>query len=185
MFKVKIHDVKNASFEEARAFRAGARQLEEELNDSYFWYEVAMVYNTWENKKDGDQNFKDFKAMVLGGSNAFDSHEDKILDVLVTFYYSFRSVIGYTTPSTWKTWVNRRMIRNFDLADIAGHIWHESLHNQGLGHPNTNRNSVVYQAGYLVRKRVKERLALPTHIELIYKKETFISKIKRLWRRLI
>jgi len=183
-FKVKVHEVKKATNAEAKAFRAAARQVEIELNSDEFWYDVAMVYNTWENKKLGDQNFKEFKEMVLGGSTVFDHHEDKILDVLVEFYYSWRSVVGYTTPSTWYTWINRNVFKGFDLGDIGGNIAHEGLHNQGLGHPKANRDSVTYKFGYMVRDRIKKRLGLESTINFKYKRSLW-TRVKRFFGRIL
>jgi len=81
MFKVQIHKINNASIEERKAFTAGALQLELELNDSDFWYDVAIRYNDWENKPilssiytngitfNTYMGFKDFKDMVLSGAD--------------------------------------------------------------------------------------------------------------------
>ena len=190
MFRVQIHKINNASIEEKKAFTAGALQLELELNDPDFWFEVALGYNEWENKPilssvytnghtfNTYMSFKEFKDYVLSGVDKFNQNVDGDLDLLVTYYYSFRSVVGYTKPSTWWTWTNRNIISGFDVAQIAGHILHEYMHNLGLSHPNTNRDSVVYKIGYLVRDRIRERLNLPDTINIYYRRSLW-TRIKR------
>jgi len=196
MFKVEIHKIKNASVEERKAFRAGGMQLEIELNDPEFWVAVAMEYNSWENKPQieqqlylggngsvggRDMTFKEFKARVLSGADKFNTEADGDLDILATFYYSFMNVVGYTKASTWWTWVNRNVVQGFNVAEIAGHQLHEYLHNLGLHHPKTNRKSVVYQCGYLVRDRIRERLNMPDTINIYYKRSLW-TRVKRLFR---
>ena len=184
MFRVQIHDIRNATVEEKKAFRAAAIQLELELNNPDFWLQVAEVYNTWRYKKPTaftayPQPFADFKEMVLSGADKFNTEKDGDLDLLVTMYYSFAKVVGYTTPRTWYTWANRNIIEGFDLGELAGHIAHEYLHNCGLGHPNADRQSVVYQFGYLIRRRIQERLNGPNEIKLYYPRSIW-GRIKRL-----
>jgi len=189
--KVKVEAVKYASKEEEKAFLAAARQYEIELNDSDFWYDVAMKYDSWTHKKSvgniafgkRDQTFAEFKEMVLDGANKYFNVIDYIISISVTFYYSWRSVVGYTKPSTWWTWVNRNIFKGFDLGDIAGNQSHEELHNEGLDHPGTDRNSVVYQFGYLIRDRIKKRLKLESTINIHYRR-SFWTRVKRFFGRI-
>ena len=189
MFKgVQIHKIKNASKAEKKAFRAAGIQLGIELSDPEFWQEVSEEYYLWTNpKKLGDlrlaplnwtQSFEEFKEMVLSGSDNFNTEADGDLDISVTYYYSFLRVVGYTKASTWKTWANRNILKGFDLGDIGGHQFHEYLHNCGLGHPGTDKKSVIYMIGYLVRKRVKARLGLESSINIKYKR-SFWTRVKR------
>lgn len=190
MFKVQIHKIKNASLQEKKAFRAAALQLELEMNDPTFWHEVAENYYDWSCKKkvtehfSSGQSFAEFKEMVLSGADKFNPETDHDLDISTTFYYSWSSVVGYTKPSTWLTWANRNVYKGFDLGDIAGNQIHEGLHNMGLGHPGTDRNSVIYQFGYLVRDRIKKRLGLDSTINIYYKR-SFFERVKRFFRRFI
>lgn len=186
---VEIHGIKNASKDEIKAFKAACRQIEIEINSDGFWYEVAMRYISWSCKRElpeyryAEENFAQFKTRFLSGSDSFNEEADHDIDVCVSFYYSFRSVVGYTTPSTWFTWINRNIFKGFDIGDIAGNIVHEYLHNMGLGHPGTDRNSVVYQMGYLIRERIKARLGLD-EIQIVYKRSLW-SRVKRFfsWRK--
>lgn len=180
--QVRVTETKRATAQERKAFLAAARQYEIELNDPDFWVEVAMKYNSWSCKKKlaskrfDEQTFKEFKEMVLDGANEYFNIIDYIVEIKVEFYYSWRSVVGYTKPGTYWTWINRNLFKGFDLGDIAGNQAHEELHNEGLDHPGTDRNSVTYQFGYLVRDRIKERLGLEP-LQIHYKRS--------IWNRVV
>ncbi len=182
---VKIHAIKKATEKESEAFKAAAKEFEFEINDPDFWYDVSRVYNNWHHRKllapynYEKQSFKLFKEMVLSGVDDFNKEKDYAIDISVSFYYSWRSVVGYTLPSTWFTWVNRNIFKGFDLADIAGNQAHEYLHNCGLDHPGTDRQSVVYRFGYLVKDRIKTRLGIAPKV--VYRR-SFWTRVKSFMR---
>ena len=178
MTKVDVVDIKNASREEFKAFMLASKEFENEINDPDFWYEVSKVYNKW--KYSNGLSFKEFKALVLSGQDKFESMEDFIIRISVEFYYSFRSVVGYTLPNTWMTWANRNIFKNFDIADIAGNQFHEYLHNCGFDHPGADKQSLTYQAGYLLRDRIKRRLGLKKNI----RKRSFFGRIGSFFKRI-
>ena len=155
MFDIEIHGIKKASEKEKKRFSIAVEYLVAELNDDSFWDEVGNNYKSWKYKK--LVSFEDFKEQFLSGRDSINNDIDHDLDIYVTFYYSFRSVVGYTRPSTWFTWINRKMLSTFNYSDIAGNIAHEYLHNMGFDHPNTDKESLVYQFGYLVRDRITKK----------------------------
>jgi len=185
---VKIHAIKKASASEAEAFTAAAKEFEAEINNPDFWWEVSKKYNNWSHQKllapynYEKQPFASFKEMVMTGVDDFNAVLDYSIDINVEFYYSWRSVVGYTKPSTWFTWINRNMFNGFNLHDIAGNQAHEYLHNCGLDHPGTDRNSVVYQFGYLMRERIKARLGrLDKPVKY---KRSFWTRVKSVFKRI-
>lgn len=155
MFNVEIHGIKNATPQQKAKFQFSADQLADELNKKSFWDEVKLEFIFWKYKN--GFSFDEFQKYVLSGRDKFNDIPDGDLDVYVTFYYSWRSVVGYTTPRTWFTWINRKFFNKFDDADIAGNIAHEYLHNLGFDHPNADRDSLVYKFGNLVRDRIRRR----------------------------
>lgn len=160
-YKVQVHKIRNATDVEKAKFQFAADLLADEINSDDFWLDVEQAFDTWKYKN--GYTFNKFKELVLSGVDKFNDIPDGDLDVYVTFYYSFKNVVGYTTPSTWYTWINRKFFNKFDEADIAGNIAHEGIgHNLGFDHPGTDKQSLVYQLGYLVRRRIKERLKKPT-----------------------
>lgn len=175
MFDVEVHGIKEATPKQRDKFNRAVKHLFMQLNDSEFWYEVYCNYDSWKYKK--GLSFDEFKTKFLSGKDNFNKDMDNDLDVYITFYYSFRSVVGYTTPSTWFTWINRKFFNSFELGDIAGNIAHEYLHNMGFDHPGTDRQSLVYKFGELVKTRVKNKIGINRSIYGTPKKRWY----KRLW----
>lgn len=153
--EVEVVQLDNASAIERAAFLKAAEEFEREINDPEFWYDVSLEYPTW--LYNNGLSFKDFKALVLSGRDKFETKDDYHIRIGVTYYFSRKRVVGYTYPSTWKTWLNRNVSKYMDIGDIAGNQFHEYLHNLGFDHPNASRASLVYKAGYLLRRRVQAR----------------------------
>lgn len=189
-FKVEIHGIKNASESERFKFRAACELMAFELNNDEFWKQVSANWETmtWRNYELSNKEYKfasatNFKQVVLSGRDKFNDIADEDIDVQITLYYSWKRTIGYTYPSTWLTWINRKFFSRFSKADIAGNVFHEYLHNMGMSHPGTDRRSVVYQCGYLMRDSIKKRLGEYKKISPIkYKRR--LPWYKRLWKRI-
>ena len=164
--KLNIEDVKNATFEQKVFFTKAAKLMIEVLNEDAFWGEVQTNYNDWiykNIKKDGKWepvSFEEYKDLVMSGKSIFEEHADNEIDIHVTLYYSRKNVVGYTNPRTYFTWFNRKYLKSFDIADMAGHIWHEENHNIGFDHPGANKRSLVYQSGYLMKDYIRRKLNL-------------------------
>ena len=93
----------------------------------------------------------------MSGADKFNKEADQDIDVYLTIYYSFKSTVGYTYPSTWWTWINRKFFSSFDESEVAGNVVHEYMHNLGYDHNTAkDHNSVPYATGYLVRDLIKE-----------------------------
>lgn len=177
MFDIEVHGIRNATDIERAKFTFAVDVLIDELNDKDFWYDVAMNYNSW--KYLNGVTFFEFKEKFLSGKDNFNTEIDHDLDIYINFYYSFRSVVGYTTPRTWWTWINRKFFNRFDYSDIAGNIVHEYLHNMGFDHPGADKQSLVYQLGFLVKKRIKKKLKIQDAVYKKYKKIPWWRKALR------
>jgi hypothetical protein len=175
---VTVIEIKNATKNEETAFIKASELLEEKLNSEDFWYEVFIHYNSW--RHNNGMDFIKFKESILGGRDKFETKRDFDIRISTTFYYSFKKVVGYTYPTTWLTWINRNVFKGFDLGDIAGNQMHEALHNIGFGHPGTDRGSVTYMMGYLVRDSIKRDLGKDP-VRRVYKR-TFGNRISSFFR---
>jgi hypothetical protein len=103
---------------------------------------------------------KEIYYQVMSGADKFNGVADSDLDIRIEAYYSRKSVVGYTYPSTWWTWINRRYFAKFDLPGICGNVFHEYLHNCGYGHRIRwgRSRTVPYKGGYIVREIAREML---------------------------
>jgi len=191
-FRVEIHDLKQFSEKERLRCEEACKRLEMELNSPDFWDEVSENWNKWTHRwymirgvGREDITYNQFKIMFLSGKDNYNYHQDNDLDLHLTMYYSWRNVVGYTYPTTWFTWINRKFFGRFDIGGIAGNIAHEYLHNMGMDHPNTDRKSVVYKFGYLVRDRInkKKKILKRTLYTPIYK-DSLKSKVRRFFIRI-
>lgn len=145
----------NASEEEKKQYRLAADLMLFELNAPEFWAEVQSKWTTF--KHTNGVSFNQYKSMVMSGQDQYESVPDGEIDITVTYYYSWRKVIGYTYPSTYKTWFNRKF-KGMTTSEFGGHIYHENLgHNLGFGHPNGDRMSLVYQTGFIMRDCIAKR----------------------------
>jgi len=176
---VGIIKITDATECEKKAFILAAEEFEKEINNPKFWEELRMIYPQW--LYNNNLNTAAFKRLFLSGRDKFETKDDFHIRINVTFYYSRKSVVGATYPSTWFTWVNRNIFKGFDVADIAGNQAHEYLHNLAFSHPGANKQSVPYQFGYLIRDRIKKRLKLSPETKVKVKR-SFWSRIKRIFK---
>ena len=94
--------------------------------------------------------------LIMSGKDKFDPSPDYEIDVDPTLYYKNNSTVGYTYPSTVRTWINKKFFATYSYASIAGNAIHEAIHNKGFGHSSAkDHDSVPYFVGYLVRDLVK------------------------------
>ena len=160
-FRVDVHKLKN--FNEAQRDKAllSFSYIDLATNNPKFWKEAEELWDKCTHKWttiDGPRTpitFQEYKDLILSGRDKFNPEADGDLDLYLTLYYSWKNTIGYTYPSTWWTWTNRKYFSRFDYGDFAGHVWHEYHHNIGMDHPGTDRQSVVYMMGYLMRDFIK------------------------------
>jgi len=93
---------------------------------------------------------------IMSGDDLF-GEADKDIDIDVTLYYKrFTSVIGYGLPNTLRTWLNKKFFFSMSKQELAGHIFHESLHKFGYNHISAKEyTSVPYACGNKVRDILK------------------------------
>jgi hypothetical protein len=152
---IEVHGTKEFSEEERKKFAEAIKKVHKEINSQEFRTRFLSLPLEQTN---GMTNVEIYD-MLMSGRDKFNKAEDKDIDVYITMYYSWKNVIGYTYPSTWWTWINRKFFSRFDLGEIGGNIVHEYMHNMGFGHRSpSDKMSVPYATGYLIRDMIKERL---------------------------
>jgi hypothetical protein len=151
----ELHQLNNFSQEERDKFVEAIRLAEDVLNSIEFknrFLNLPLV------QTNGNTN-KQIYNQLMSGADKFNKESDSDIDVYITLYYSFRNTVGYTYPSTWWTWINRKFFSSFDFADVAGNVVHEYAHNLGYDHIRASDIwSVPYAIGYLVRDMIKEKI---------------------------
>ena len=149
---VEIHGMKNFSPAERAKFKKAMNELVKVINSREFyvrWMALELV------QTNGLTN-KELYDLLMSGNSKFQNNNDRDIDVQITMYYSYKRVVGYTYPSTWATWINRKFFRNFTEAEIAANVFHEDWHNKGLGHKRASDHmSVPYAGGHLVRDMIR------------------------------
>lgn len=181
-FRPHIHAIKGATEQEKRNVEIACDAIANIINGKEYWERAAELwpkcthrYITRRDRTRKYLDFQEYREMTLSGIDQFNSDIDNDFDVHLTIYYKNNGTIGYTYPSTFKTWANRKFHKRFDIAERAGNIWHEYKHNQGFGHPNTDRKSVAYQMGYLMVDIIRESYGYPTVPQIAS------SRIRRPW----
>lgn len=147
--KFDVHSANNFTKKEYEKFRSALSLGEKVLNSDSFKFKVLNYPFRETNGKNNTQIYQ----MFMSGKDNFNKEVDNDLDIYITLYYSPKKVIGYTYPSTFRTWVNRKFFKKFDAADILGNITHEYCHNLGFGHSIRvgRKHTVPYAMGYIAR----------------------------------
>ena len=173
----EVHGTKNFTEQERQKFSLAIKKAEEVLNSEEF-KDAVLIYPF--DQANGTTN-KEIYDMIMSGADKFNTMEDGDIDVQIEMYYSFGRAIGYTYPSTWFTWINRKFFKRFDHSEIAGNVVHEYMHNLGFGHRTAkDHDSVPYAIGYLVRDMVKgKEIVIPDEIY------TSAPRKKRSWKRFL
>ncbi len=102
---------------------------------------------------------------ILEGAEKLRPSPDRTMDMDITWYYSWRSTVGYTYANSPRIWVNSKFYSKYDTAAISRNLFHEWTHKLGYGHVSSTKNrpwTVPYGLGSkmeeLVRKRMKQNL---------------------------
>jgi hypothetical protein len=101
--------------------------------------------------------------IFMRGRQVGEITEDFEMDIDLTIYSArFSSTVGYTYPSTVKTWINRKFFSVYTTAEICGNISHEYCHKLGFAHKSkwskSRDMSVPYFIGYLIAQIIEEEL---------------------------
>lgn len=118
------------------------RQCTEHRVNNFNWNDGKTPEDVYTNLKLGRE--------TLSGDADYDA--DVFLDV--DLRWNNGNVIGYTYPNTQWQWIYRKIITNWDEADIASNIAHEWAHKMGYDHAykwhETRQYTVPYAFGYKI-----------------------------------
>lgn len=152
---IQIHGEINFTEAERQKHKVARDMLLEVLNSVEFELRFKACKFTGTMGKNNDEIYE----MLMSGTTKFHQEVDHDLDLYITMYYASNNTVGYTYPSTFKTWLNRKFFSQYDYADIACNLFHEYLHNLGFGHSSAkDHTSLPYQGGYLVESMIREIL---------------------------
>lgn len=185
-FTVDVHGLKNFSEKERQKFSLAMKELERVVSSPAF--KEAILAHNFDDQTNGKTNqelYDDF----MNGSDKFNQMNDRDMDVHLTMFYSWKSTIGYTYPSTWWTWINRKFFKRFGSDEIAMNVTHEDRHNDGYDHRSArDHDSVPYAFGYIVRDLIRGIVPPVSYTNRrrkpVRKRRSFMSRVRGFFRRL-
>lgn len=152
---IREHILNGFTDAEREKHRVAQRLLENVVNSWEFRQELLSLVFTSTN---GMTNAQIYNA-IINGAEILSPENDNEADISVNAYRKFGKVIGYTTEKTESTWLNMNFFDKFNYDEIADNLFHEWLHKLGFDHKSASeRTSVPYAAGYLVKKLVKYQM---------------------------
>lgn len=153
--KADIHFVNGFSKKERLFYLRAIETAIYVVNTIEFRNEVLSTPMTWK----GDYSNKQIYDMFMKGVDKFDDTPDYDIDIKVTAFYKNSRTIGYTYPTTARTWINRKFFRMTDsgMRTIGGNLIHEQMHNLNFKHKSRGytRREVPYKYGSIASALIK------------------------------
>lgn len=154
--KVVVHSRDGFTDAEVKKHEVACTMLENVVNSVEFRERLLAKKLV---RTEGLTNLQIYQKIMSGAEDLSPEHDGEI-DVHVVIYHKHNKVVGYTYPSTVKTWLNRKFFSKYDYSEVACNLFHEWLHKLGFGHVSaTDYGSVPYALGYLVEEMIKELIA--------------------------
>lgn len=124
--------------------------------------EYSYVDKVTRDKFSKEVSRQELYNLIMSGWDKFDQVTDGDIDIKTDLFYKrWSNAIGYTYPSTFKTWINTKFWTGSEkriVALIAGNIVHEYMHNMGFDHAfdwnPTREFTVPYAIGRIVNRIV-------------------------------
>jgi hypothetical protein len=165
MARVVLNRVTNFTESEKQRLIEVIPMLEKAVNSVDFFERVRFyAYEQVKSYTMGHSGEQVYNS-IMNGNEKLSGVSDYEIDIDLTiytvpWYKSGKSVIGYTYPSTLRTWINRAFFRSFTHAEIAGNLMHEYCHKLGYGHSfnwtPSRKDSVPYAVGNIVKDIVNK-----------------------------
>lgn len=153
MINIHVHERVNFTPEEIEKHEKAVEEAFIVLNSQRF---KNKFLETKLSSTEGLTNLQIYEKL-MSGYDEFNKEVDRDIDVSVEMYYKNNKVVGYTYPTTHKTFLNRKFFKSFDTADVACNLVHEYLHKVGFDHKSAKEHtSVPYAIGYLVEECIRE-----------------------------
>ncbi len=116
----------------------------------------------------GKRRFVDNKGLsnqqiyniLLAGREDLLPEVDNEMDLELELYYSWRNVVGYTTPGELRIYMNTKFFDPYTPSQVAGNVFHEWTHKLGFDHASSavpgREASVPYALGYIIEELGKK-----------------------------
>ena len=129
MSRLKIKVTYDDSFteKEKQKHMAATALLETLLNTEEF--RNAVITSRFDTTR---KTSEEVYAMLVSGATVLQPTVDRVIEVYPTLYYKKNSVVGYTYPSTVRTWINKKFFAVYSYAQVAQNLFHEYAHKVGL-----------------------------------------------------
>ncbi len=162
--KVNFVALSHFDAQDIKRAEGAADVLELVINSAEF--RDKILNHTWKRKKqfadnDGLTNEQIYQKIMAAFETRYGKPNDGTIDLDLELYYSRKRVLGYTSPSTSKIYLNTKYFDYFDAVSLASNLAHEWTHKLGFDHDfrRTRRRpySVPYAVGTIVHE-VAEKL---------------------------
>lgn len=91
---------------------------------------------------------------ILDASEKLFPVKNNAIDMEVELYYENSNVVGYTTTSSKRIWVNNKYFVPNAISGVASNLFHEWLHKIGFGHAVNYSLSRDYSVPYAVGRMI-------------------------------
>lgn len=168
MIQVKLDNTEGFTSKELKSLNEALRILKFVVNSKDFRF--GVIHHTYKLKDYlvtgfhmTSDNPSEVWSKIKNGNEVLKPDIDSTINVNLTIYTSNwfqRNTVGYTYPSTLRTWVNRRFFSAYTAWAIAGNLFHEWCHKIGYEHEFSytvlRKFSVPYALGYMVEEIGKQ-----------------------------
>lgn len=194
MLRISLNSLVGGTAKQKEMYKRALGLLERAVNSQEFKNRVlnynyvnnGVLINSFKNNQ--SKTNQQVYDLIMSGYDKYNKTKDGDIDISVELYFNrWSGVLGYTYPSTIKTWVNTKFW--IDESVIAGNCLHEYCHNVGFDHAfkynPTRKHSIPYALGFIASDIVKEYLEPVSYgngINTVIKKSTWsriVSFIKR------
>jgi len=136
--------------------KAAASLLEKVVN-SYEFREKVLDFQYLGQSQFASTNLSNNNVYqkIMTGKEQLSLVEDKTLNLELRPYYTWRSVVAYTTPQSTQVNFNTKYLNYYTAADIAKTIMHEWLHKIGFNHDYNVTSRRPYSVPYGIGEIVK------------------------------
>lgn len=153
---IEIHTAEEFSKEELDFYLFCMDVCLKVINSADFKIQLISAHNMIMTNGPTGKNLSPLEVyeLFMSGKTVLDPTADNDIDITVCLYYQNNGVIGYTYPSSLKTWLNRKFFgidktSAYSVGTLVGNCLHEYAHKCGWTHSfrNPERNSIPYIIG--------------------------------------
>ncbi len=176
MLTIKINSLnKFTEDEKAKIIRS---LLSAEAPLSTYLFRMKVAYSTF--RENRGMTSKAIYDLFMSGADGEGNVHDGVISVDLDAFSDGSNTIGSTKVGGYRTKLNRRLLKDFDDADIVDNVVHEVMHRLKFVHTSwfrsRNLQTVPYRYGYAARDAFREFYQNPENKS--YLTDTFEKKLK-------